>query len=344
MENTKQFDFSIFKEDKTIVEQYVRSNKSEFAYHVLKLAYSVLKVQDSIVNIDFKNIYDYFNVVNDKNAQINHKDRFFTHLIRLLQRLKVLKFRGDIDKKIIIEDLKDALDLERENWKNGCTRTKQPIYLTPKEIEAYRDFYREDNSEIGLRNYVMVSIFIISGCTAEGLSNLVIKNINFEKSRFETLDKPRDSKDWAIYHFPEPFAEILKYYIERTKKKIDDKLIDIKKCTMRQVLRKYARAKNILDKESDFIQITPHKLRALFNQFTEKEGCKPEIMCKFLNQKIESVNSKHYLPFLKKPEYVRIAYHYFFPYKNLYPHYRWEQWRPKWEELEKMLKELKPIQ
>jgi site-specific recombinase XerD len=87
---------------------------------------------------------------------------------------------------------------------------KIPDFLNQKETEELFDFVRKDNF-FGWRDYLMVSLFYLSGIRRAELASLKLGDIDMKKRTAEVLGKGNKHR---VVPFGDTLAKDLKYYFE----------------------------------------------------------------------------------------------------------------------------------
>lgn len=162
-----------------------------------------------ITKLDLENYFNYLN--NSNNFKKNTKRLKYAGVVSFYQYFFHLQ---DIDKNnsLNLYFIENPISNIKRNWKNDKEIKKVEI-LTNNEIKKILI----ELKKINYRYYLIFYILADTSMRVNGLSNVEIQNINFNRRTIKTFDKGKN----RIYMFGEKIKRELQFYINNIRPNIN---------------------------------------------------------------------------------------------------------------------------
>lgn len=315
MGRTKRYDFNIFNRDheiiKGVLSKYEPGASYRNQFNRLKSIYDYFKCE-SILDESIDRFREYIEYLNTMNTTAHTKKRLVWAIMDILRYASLITHR---DLRLNLIDKIEQIKFLSENLKNRGVR-KEKIILSKEELYNFLQFYEAQQSE---RDYLIIAFLIFSGARVQPIAKLKIEDINYNDFYFQSKDKLTQVNYISTYFLPEPIFPLLKHYILYFRTD-SETLFGISDKQIRVVVKNYYKLNGRLK------EIHPHSFRHMFTTHFLLGGCPEFLVERFLNQVPTSVNRMHYNLLLSNIDFLKCAFHYYFPYKDFFPNYDWAKW------------------
>lgn len=340
-QDLERYDYEIFGEDSELIKKVLKifsigDSRNTF-YSRMKKIYGLLEEMEmtgSILNQPFSTFMNLSHKIDELEANIAYKRKLIGN-IRTVFKNEIL---WEDDMEIAAKYQVVMTKLSQITHFKNTGKKMDKIFLSEEELIGFSTFYRDRTkgiSEVNERNHFAIKIFILTGMRIFGLMNIKIKNINFEQYTITTNEKLTDHHGkHNRYHFPEPFAKELRYYIMKNNFSGDDHLFQVTDKTIRMAVKLFGTETN----NSRLLNVHPHSFRHNFSTYFSKNEIPKQYLERLQNDKISAMIDEFYNLVLQDVDKMTIIYHYFFPYEFLYPNYDWSKWEKKYDKEIKSLK------
>lgn len=334
-QDLETYDFEIFGIDRDLLKKvlkiYSPGDSRKTYYSRMKIIYELLNqmgMVGSILEQPFSTFMNLSNKIDEIEGNIAYKRKLIGNIKTIFKREILWEDNMDIAARyqVIMTKLSQIT-----NFKNTGKKMDK-IFLTEEELKLFTTFFRDRKtgiSQVNERNHFAIKIMILTGMRIFGLMDIQIKNINFDKLIIITDEKltNHNGRD-NIYHFVEPFAKELRYYIIKNKLSSNDYLFEVSDKTIRTAVKLLAKETN----NERLLIVHPHTFRHNFSTYFSKNETPKHYLERLQNDKITTMIDTFYNLTLQDVDKMTIVYHYFFPYRFLYPNYDWSKWEKKYHQ------------
>jgi len=293
--------------NKTIIETYLRHfNHSVQSQNMRKSSLNYFfgekyfNFQDNVFNINTDQLIDYFDWLKTQDISLTTKKNKWTILVSFLN--STMEYYRKY--KFIVVIPKHSI-----NWGNGHKKavSNKNVIATKEEIIKILEYLKTRN----YKHYLIVRLFIETGCRKGFMINALYSDVNTEKRLIESNGKTGDK----VYYFSKNLATHLEMWISNRKTE-NSKYLFITK----QKKGYGNRAFNLILKSAcEQIgitkKITCHTFRRTINTLRKQMGCPNEDRKILLNHKVNDVNIQSYT-ILEYENFIQL-YDTWNPYKEL---------------------------